>query len=298
VQPLDLHDTSRPPLAELNSSGIPISAGQVHKVWRGLVQAPGCLESCQPVVFKWMSGQHKLPIELACSLAGVALGLAVPRGVVVLAKRDQMPGLPAGAKPLPGTDDYLCFGSVHQWPDDNFVRLLDDAGNEEYVWRRLCDTAGAAPGAAWDELAANADRHIRNLVFDGSKFWFIDHDKALEPVAAVMRNFAVKAARNRVLEHRAESNRVASQLASRRPRDHGMLDQPARFARAENSLRLLADQVRAWSTGRRHVDDVWPLTEVVLRGIVLRLPALSLMLNERLALPEAGSLWNSSNRTK
>lgn len=296
IHGLDLDDTSRPPLARLNSSGLPIEAGQTHKVWRGMVQVEGSMESCLPVALKWMSGgAHKLPVELACSLAAAELGIPVPRGVVVLAKRDQLPGLPGFAKPMAGTDDYLCYGSMHQWPDDSSARQLDDASAAEATWRHLCDDQGAAPGAAWDELAANADRHVGNLVFDGTKYWFIDHELALQPIAKAMRRFAEQAARHQLIDHRARANIVAEQLSRRRPNDHGMLDQPQRFARIETRMKLLADRVQQRTSGNVAVDTNWPMTEIVLRGIALRLPALGLMLNQRLQTPDASSLWNSSS---
>lgn len=295
IHGLDPSDTSRPPLARLNSGGLPINAGQVHKVWRGLVQVPGSMEPGIPVALKWMAGAHKLPIELACALAGAELSLPVPSGVVVLATRDQLPGLPAAARPVPGSDDYLCYGSMHQWPDDSSARLLDDEAAAEHTWRQLCATQSAAPGAAWDELAANADRHVGNLIFDGSKYWFIDHELALEPMAKVMRTWAVQAARQRVIEHRARVNTVADELSRRRPNDHGILAQPARFARAQARINLVADQVRNWSTGHAQVDAVWQLTEVVLRGIATRLPPLALMLNQRLQVPDPKALWSSSS---
>lgn len=295
IHGLDPADTTRPPLARLNSGGLPINAGQVHKVWRGLVQVPGSMEPGVPVALKWMAGAHKLPIELACALAGAELGLPVPHGIVVLATREQLHGLPSGARPLPGSQDYLCYGSLHQWPDDSTARLLDDAAAADHTWRKLCSGPAAASGAAWDELAANADRHVGNLLFDGSKYWFIDHDLAMEPIAKVMRTWAVQAARQRVIDHRARVNTVADELVRRRPNDHEILAQPARFSRAQARINMVADRVRNWSTGQSHVDAVWPLTEVVLRGIATRLPPLAMMLNQRLQVPDPKALWNSSS---
>ena len=295
IHGLDLDDTTRAPLARLNSSGLVINVGQTHKVWRGLVQVERCMEPAIPVALKWMPGSHKLPIELACALAAAEIGLPVPRGVLVLAKRDQLPGLVAAAKPLPGSDDFLCYGSAHQFPDDSRAQHLDGPGTEEFTWKDLCDHPVAAPGAAWDELADNADRHIGNLLFDGSKYWFIDHELALPPIAKVMRNLVQQRDRLQVVEHRARVNLVAEQLQRRRPNDHGMLAQPPRFARIEGRLKVLADRVRLWQTGHAQVDHVWPLTEIVLRGIASRLPALALMLTERLDIPSANSLWNSSS---
>jgi len=296
IHGLDLEDVSRPPVARLNSSGLPIHAGQNNKVWRGLVQVEACMEPALPVVLKWMGAAvHKLPLELACSLAAAELGLPVPRGLLVIANRDQLVGLPQYAKPIPGTDDVLCFGSMHQWPDDTGARQLNNAAAEEYTWRQLCDDASAAPGAAWDELTANADRHAGNLLFDGRKYWFIDHDLALQPIAKAMRDFVAQKTRLDLIEHRARANVVADELVRRHPRDHGIMAQPTRFSRAENRLRMLADKVRAWNYGVAAVDDVWPLTEIVLRGIALRLPALALMLSQRLSLPDRQLLWNSSS---
>ncbi|MBB1161488.1 hypothetical protein [Aquariibacter albus] len=294
VPGLDLDDTSRPPWARLMSGGLTVEAGQENKVWRGQLQVPGSTESCVPAVVKWMNNQPKVAIELACALAAAELKLDVPRGVVVLAERDQLPGLPVRAKPLPNTQDFLCFGSVHQWPDDSAVRMLDDAAAEEHTWRRLCEMPAAAPGAAWDELVANADRHTGNLIFDGHRYWFIDHELALQPLAQVIRRWAVQANRQRVLEHRARGNELAAQLARRRPSDHGLQGQPAKFQKAGQRLGLLADRMRQWHTGYPPVDDIWPMAEVVLRGIAARLEPLALMVNERLGVREGASLWNSS----
>jgi len=293
IHGLDLDDPKVPPLARLVSTGIPIDKGQVHKAWRGLVQVPGSTEPGVPVALKWLPGQSKLPIELACALAAHQLGLPVPRGVVVLASRDQVPGLPAGAKPLPGSDDVICYGGVHQWPDDSTARLLDEDGAAEYTWRQLCQGGSAAPGAAWDELTANPDRHVNNLLFDGVRYWFIDHEQALEPMAQLMRRWAAVVVRQTVLEHQAKVNEVAMQLVRRRPHDHGILAQPPHFNRAARRIEVLANAVREWSSGHKYVDEVWPLTEVVLRGISTRLPALADMLTRRLLIPQPRSLWNS-----
>ncbi len=242
-----------------------------------------------------MTGQVKLPIELACALAAAEMQLPVPRGIVVLADRDQLPGLPASARPVPNGTEYLCFGSSHQWPDDSVTRLMDDEAAEEYVWQQMCKLPVAATGAAWDELAANPDRHVRNLIFDGKDYWFIDHEAALEPISKVMKQWAVKSVREGLLDFRARKNIVASQLQQRRPRDHGIEAQSASLARAQRKVEVVAYSVREWHTGRPHLDALWPLVEVALRGIALRLPALPLMVHDRLQLPNKTLLWNSSS---
>lgn len=292
---LDPKDTSRPPLARLNSGGLPVFAGQVHKVWRGQVQVPGCTEPSVPVALKWMSGQVKLSIELACSIAGSELHVRIPHGVVVLAERDQLPGLPSTARPLGNGKDFLCFGSLHQWPDDSATRMMDDEAAEEYVWQQLCRQPAAANGAVWDELAANPDRHVRNFIFDGKDYWFIDHEAALEPISKVMKQWAVQAARQSVIDFRAKKNLLALQLQQRKPKDHGMEQHSNALVRAQRRLEVVADRIREWRTGSSHVDVLWPLVEVTVRGIALRLPALPLMVHERLQTPEKKLIWNSSS---
>ncbi len=102
-------------------------------------------------------------------------------------------------------------------------------------------------------------------------------------IAKAMRHFAEQAARHRLIDHRARAN---------------LLAQPQRFARIEMRMTLLADRVQQWSTSNAAVDSNWPMTEIVLRGIALRLPTLGLMLNQRLQTPDASSLWNSSSSTQ
>lgn len=113
---LDIEDTTRAPLAHLNSAGLPIDAGQTHKVWRGQVQVPGRTQPSVPVALKWMAGQVKLAIELACALAAGEMNLPVPRGVVVLADRDQLPGLASSAKRITSASAACTSGRTTAQP--------------------------------------------------------------------------------------------------------------------------------------------------------------------------------------
>lgn len=276
------------------SAGVPLSGDHTHRTWRGQVQAPGSVEACYPVALKWMPGSVKLPLELGCTVAGAVLGLQVPRAALVLAARDQLPGLPASVKGVGGSDDVLCFGSAFQWPDDSVVRILPDAAAEDYVWRTVCQTALAAPTAAFDELSANPDRHSQNMVFDGQRWWFIDFDLALEPLGKVARRFVQAQARQSILDHRARANQLAAELVRRRPADHGLTAGALFGPSAERRLKVAAEKVRTWRTGHSQVDAVWPFVEITLLSLALRLPALGLMIAQRLNVPEPEALWTSS----
>jgi len=257
-----------------------------------MVQTPGSTEPAISVVLKWMPSRVKVAIELGCSLAAMAFKLDVPRGMLVLADVDALAGLPAAATPLPG-GRILCYGSVLRWPET--ARPRDgDAAVDEFIWQRFCETTTAAPGAAWDELVANGDRHAGNLVFSDSRYWLIDHDKALAPLAEAVRRMTEQTTRDEVREYRAKQNQVATQLLQRKPADHGMLTQPTKFEARSRALELLANRMSNWRTGNGVVNDVLVDAETTVRGIISRLPALGLQLQDRLSRPPSTLSWSTT----
>lgn len=296
TRPFDVDDLETLPIVHMVSAGAPIHARQIHRVWRAMVQTPGSVAPAIPVVLKAVPSREKLIIELACSLASGVLKLPVPRGMLALADPEDLPNPPADALTLPGVPQLPCFASVLRWPDDTAERALDDDSSiTEYLWHRFCSTTTGAPSAAWDELVANADRHTGNFVFDGTRYWLIDHELSLRPIAEAMRQMTESETRQRVLSHKAERNQVAYQMLQRRPNDHGMLLQPRHFEGKAKALELFAAKMSQWRTGIPALDDLLSDTETVLRGIILRLPALSLQLNERLSKPGGPLLWTTSS---
>lgn len=294
-QPFDLDDIESLPLVQMVSAGAPIHEGQVHRAWRAMVQTPGSIEVATPVVLKYMPSHVKLSIELACSLTSSVLHLPVPRGMVALANPAELQGLPTDARPLPGRAEVACYASVLRWPDDTAERAMgDDPSVTDFLWQRFCETKVAAPGAAWDELVANGDRHAGNFVYDGVRYWLIDHELSLKPIADAIKQMADQATRQQVIDHRARDNQVAQQMLRRRPRDHGILQQPRLFETRKRSLEVLAAKMRQWRTGTPSLDAIFTDAEIVLRGIIMRLPALALHLTDRLEHPTGPLLWTPS----
>lgn len=295
-RPFDPNELETLPVVQLVSVGPPIREGQIHRAWRGMVQTPGSVEPAIPVAMKYMASPVKLAIELGCSLASAVLGLPVPRGMLVLANPADLTGLPTDARQIAGRDEVLLYGSVLRWPDDTAERALsDDASIADFLWHRFCDTKVAAPGAAWDELVANPDRHTGNFIFDGERYWLIDHDLSLRPLAEAVQRMTDAGTRQSLIEHRANDNQVARQMLNRRPNDHGMLQQPKHFESKAKALELLATRMPSWRTGITPLDTVLVDAETVVRGIILRLPALALQLNDRLSKPGGSLLWTPSN---
>lgn len=289
--PIDLEAWRTPPVWELSSAGMLLQGNHVNKVWRGMAHpiddtAPGLA-----MIIKWMRNPVALATELACSLAGQALKLQVPAGRLVIADGSQLQGIPAEFE----SRRVICFGSQMQFPDDLPVFARSDEAAKEFVWSKLCDAPQGASGAGWDELVANEDRHHENVLFDGVRWWLFDHERALEPIAEVMRRYADLTVRQALIDYRVGRNQLASQMIQRRPRDHGLGDVPATLMAARKRMQWLVNAAQKWKTGDSEVDGTLNIAEVVLRSIDLRLPALALHLQARLQQPQGKSLWDSTD---
>jgi hypothetical protein len=198
-----------------------------------------------------------------------------------MADCNQLPGLPTHA--TEGVNSrVLCFGSELQWPDDTLARPTGKDAVEEWVWARLCETPQGSAGAVWDELVANEDRHFENVVFDGRRWWLIDHEYTLQPVAKAMKKFTDPQTRQGLVSFQAMDNLLAAEVLSRRT-DHNMQAFPKAFNSYKQHLAWMVSQARTWRTGLHDVDTVLLMAWYYLSSIELRLPALPLHLNERLS---------------
>lgn len=287
----DLQRWRTPPVMRLLSTGTLLAGNHQNKVWRGMAQVPNSLEPGLPMIIKWVPKNETLAAELACALAGRALKLQIPPGFLVLAEKADLPGLPSRVVGEP-SHLVLCYGSELQWPDDTLMRPNTSDAIEEWIWQRLCNTPQGAVGGVWDELVVNDDRHHENVVWDGQRWWLIDHEYSLPSVSKAMKKFSDQILRQGVIDESARENTLVSETLRRRPNDHKMDALPASWQSQRQRLNWVADQARKWKTGLPPVDTVLMMTEFYLRGIELRLPALALHLHKRMAQPISNSLWN------
>jgi hypothetical protein len=279
------------------SGGLLLPGRHENKVWRGLAQYHNNTEPGVSLCIKWVPRKEVLATELACSLAAQALKLQVPRGSLVLAQRDQLPGLPARATGAMG-DKVLCFGSELQWPDDTLARPVGLEAVEDWVWRRLCDTPQGPIGAVWDELVANEDRHFENVVFDGNRWWLIDHEFTLQPVAKAMKRFTDSSVRAGVIDYHPLENTLVHEVVTR-CHDHKIQAIPQSLNSYKQRLLWMVGQARQWTestTGISELDTVLLMTWYYLSSIELRLPALPLHLGKRLQNPTQRLEWPSSSK--
>jgi len=102
-------------------------------------------------------------VELLCALLGQRLELPVAEPLLVRLE-----------------DRTLGFGSVDLgYP--SFRRYLQN-DSDPRVLQRLLSWPNLVSAASFDNWIANPDRHVGNLLFDGTtQFWLIDHGLTLAP---------------------------------------------------------------------------------------------------------------------
>lgn len=278
----------QPPIFHLLAPAERLVGDHTNLAWRGQVGASDGASRAVPMIVKRVPSQIQICIELACALAAQALLLPIPAPGLVIAERQDLPGLPE----TEGGNEVLLVGSMYKNPDALFAKVVEgDPAADELVWNRLCSSPAGAQGAAWDELVVNADRHSQNALFDGAQWWLFDHDLALPKASDFIR--LEQQERTAVLDFTARCNLLAEQMLSRRPSDHGMHLQPDEFARRRRSLTVMVDLSTGWTHENNTIASLLQITAHLLSMINLRLPSLGLHLQRRLNQPNANDLWTS-----
>lgn len=261
----------------------------LNPTWRGLVSPPDTTEASLPMAIKYLGDSSvKISIELACGLAAVALRLPVPKPALVYCDREDLPSLPISAK----GEALLLFGSSFTPEDTIWARAKANSKNDaELIWQKVCDDSIGPKGAAWDELIANPDRHHRNLINDGSRWWLFDHDKAIPPASSSTTLAAASPSLNQFSEFFARANILASEMLKRHPMDHSLNHQPAEFEKSRDRLKALAHLIDKWEASDLRIKGVLQDSTVLVRLLVRRLPALALHINNRIGNRDGNTLW-------
>lgn len=289
--PADLAEmVARPPVYQLLGVADKLAGSHTSHAWKGLAGIPGSDEPGLPVVVKLLEKRTQLEIELACGLASQALKLPVPKPALVRCFPDDLPACPA----IP--DGTMLFGSLFQAPDPFLAKHVQDGGDmDDYLWRTICNHDVGPQGAAWDELVANPDRHIENLIFDGRRWWLFDHNRALAPLNKMYQASFAQSEKAAVVEYVAKVNQLLSHLLELRPNDHGIRAAGEKLQTQKRRLQALAHGVRQWQFASTELKATFEMVALVIDMIALRLNPLPLYLNQRLAVPSGESLWKSSD---
>ncbi|CAJ0698816.1 MULTISPECIES: hypothetical protein [Ralstonia] len=291
--PADLQElVSRPPIYRLLGVAEKLRGKHLNHAWKGLAGVPRADEPGIPVVVKHLPNAGQIDIELACGLASQVLNLPVPRPALVLADLDDLPSRPVGLT----TGPVLLFGSLFQAEDQFIARRADQGGQAaEYIWDQVCQEKVGPSGSAWDELVANPDRHVQNLLFDGTKWWLFDHNLALQPLSKLYASIDTDSqARAQIIEHTAKVNQLLEQVVKRRPKDHGVEQEAQRLLRHAQRLKILAIEMRKWHLAPGRISETIEMAALIVDLIALRLEPLALHIEARLKKPNAEALWDTS----
>lgn len=290
--PNDLQElVSRPPVYRLLGVAEKLHGKHLNAAWKGLAGVPHADEPGIPVVVKHLPNAGQIDIELACGLASQVLSLPVPRPALVIAELEDLPLHPVGLTRSP----VLLFGSLFQAEDPFTAQRAHQGGQAaEYIWDQVCREKAGPAGSAWDELVANPDRHVQNLLFDGTKWWLFDHNLALQPISKLYASIDDSDARAQLIEHTARVNQLLEQVVKRRPVDHGVELEAHRLSKHTQRLKILAIEMRKWQIPPGQISDIVRMAALIVDLIALRLEPLALYVEARLNKPNAEALWNTS----
>jgi hypothetical protein len=272
------------PLAPIDSIKGPLS---VNPIWQGEV-LPEDDDTAHPslCVFKHLDHTGKLAIEMTCALAASALGMDVPKPCLVRAASAALPNLP---QQYLSHNELLLFGAALIKQDAFYVRLntLYDAPLEKNVWDSFCtDISKAAKGAALDELLTNWDRHCRNLIFDGSKWWLLDHENCLSATHG-------QNVRHMNAAFKAHQNLIAKELLHRQPVEHSMPNAARLHSEKREKIMSMSACAAQWKHSDPAVQAIWKEVSTLLDLLSRRLPMLQHLIGERIGhTSEASALWN------
>jgi hypothetical protein len=279
-----------PPIYHLAGIAELHDGDHTHDTWHARVAHEALPSTTLPMIVKAVRSPVTVAVEVACGLAARELRLNVPHPGLVVAERDELPGL---ADEHVG-ERLLLVGSHYQRPDALFSKAVSEsAAAEEMVWQAVCSSPIARQGAAWDELIANPDRHCENVLFDGTQWWLFDHDQALPPAASYAKRETDVTARQEAIAYCAPENLLVKELLQRFGGQHdAIIEQCRRLDAGAKRLNALAQYSRQWTHPDAEIQAILELVSIVLGLIHLRLPALAEKLQQRIAPPRGGTaLW-------
>lgn len=137
----------------------PLEGNDNQAIVVGDIRPEGATASLRAFV-KVCQNQAQLHAELVSSVLGRSLGVKIPEPYLVVIRPEAKP-------PFEITEPILGFGTAavagHSFARlGNFSSVLNTLKNIDLV-------------AAFDQLIANADRHLGQMLYDGRDHWAIDH---------------------------------------------------------------------------------------------------------------------------
>jgi len=131
---------------------------------------------------------RKIYIECICAVIGRALGLPIPKPILVQISHESLPDeIPRGE---------VALGFASQDAEYPSFRRYFNKDSQEAI-NKLINFSKSVDIAAFDEWIGNWDRNIGNILYDGGgNYSFIDHENAISKELSA----GTPAVRNQILE--------------------------------------------------------------------------------------------------
>lgn len=139
----------------------------INKIWKGFVVTS--TNTMEQAYIKQVSDINELYREIICSLLGRAIGINTPEPLIVKVELNH-PNIPT-------SKDTIFFGTI-DCSSPPFTRYIHD---NELFDDEILKYKDLHKILCFDELIANTDRHLGNVLFNGLTYNFIDHGRTFPP---------------------------------------------------------------------------------------------------------------------
>ena len=139
----------------------------VNPIWKGYVVTSD--KTMEQAYVKKVSNINELYKEVICSLLGRAIGINTPEPIIVYVDKEH--------PQITSSSNELFFGTI-DCESNSFARYIED---NEFHEDEILTYQDLHKILSFDELVANADRHSKNILFNGTTYFFIDHGETFIP---------------------------------------------------------------------------------------------------------------------
>lgn len=139
----------------------------VNPIWKGYVVTSDNI--MEQAYVKKVNNINELYKEVVCSLLGRAIGINTPEPLIVYVDKEH--------PQINSNPNELFFGTI-DCESNSFARYIED---NEFHEDEILTYQDLHKIISFDELVANADRHSKNILFNGTTYFFIDHGETFIP---------------------------------------------------------------------------------------------------------------------
>lgn len=157
----------------LGAEKIPQLPGKSDEIWLANIYNEAGEDA---TAYLRICGKRQMMSELICSAIGRTLGLPIPPPFLVTVDRSLLPASQFLRTFIQPKEKCLMFASGAITGAINFAQLLKT--NSPSANKMMAQWEAFPKVCTFDELFANTDRNLSNIIFQANILWIIDHAEA------------------------------------------------------------------------------------------------------------------------